>query len=92
MKYVILSLARSCPALSSFDNGKLDPANPATTVGSKVRFECNVGYILKGPSTRICLADDSWSGIASQCDGEAYDEMKMLFVFTNRATLDERSS
>ena len=64
--------ANSCPAISSFANGALDPASPATTTGSTVRFSCNQGYILRGASTRNCLADNTWSGSAPRCDGEVY--------------------
>jgi len=60
--------ASSCPAIASFSNGKLDPASPATTVDSSVKFECNVGYILRGASARTCLADGTWSGKEPRCD------------------------
>ncbi|XP_068719046.1 sushi, von Willebrand factor type A, EGF and pentraxin domain-containing protein 1-like [Montipora capricornis] len=59
--------ALSCPSISNVQNGKINPANPATTVDSTVRFECNVGYILKGASTRTCLADGTWSGVPPRC-------------------------
>lgn len=70
LKFVIPSSANSCPAIHSFSNGKLDPANPATTLDSTVKFECNVGYTLRGASTRTCLANGEWSGNAPRCDGE----------------------
>ena len=71
--FFFLKTANSCPAISSFANGALDPASPATTTGSTVRFSCNQGYILRGASTRTCLADNTWSGSAPRCDGEVYE-------------------
>ncbi|XP_067041101.1 sushi, von Willebrand factor type A, EGF and pentraxin domain-containing protein 1-like [Acropora muricata] len=60
--------ALSCPSITSFKNGRLDPVNPATTTDSTVRFQCNVGFVLKGASKRTCLADGTWSGEPPRCD------------------------
>lgn len=49
--------------------------NPATTTDSTVRFQCNVGFVLKGASKRTCLADGTWSGEPPRCDGELYCEL-----------------
>lgn len=75
----------------SFSNGKLDPVNPLTTVDSTVRFECNVGYILKGASSRTCLADGTWSGKEPRCDGEPKPKgmihIRYMFILLRKAPL-----
>ena len=35
-----------------------------------MKFDCNVGYVLRGASARTCLADGTWSGKEPRCDGE----------------------
>ncbi|XP_041104585.1 CUB and sushi domain-containing protein 3-like [Polyodon spathula] len=36
-------------------------------VGSVVQFDCERGYLLQGSTTRVCLADLTWSGVQTEC-------------------------
>ena len=45
-----------------------------TTVGSVVRYTCNVGYkLLKGDAVRTCLETGQYTGISPFC-GSKYNE------------------
>ena len=40
-----------------------------TTYPNKVYFQCDEGFVLKGSSVRVCLANGSWSGNDTACKG-----------------------
>ena len=40
-----------------------------TTYPNKVYFQCDEGFVLKGSSVRVCLANGSWSGNDTACEG-----------------------
>lgn len=40
-----------------------------TTYPNKVHFQCDEGFVLKGSSVRVCLANGSWSGNDTSCKG-----------------------
>lgn len=40
-----------------------------TTYPNKVYFQCDEGFVLKGSSVRVCLANGSWSGNDTSCEG-----------------------
>lgn len=62
------------PVCSQIDCG--DPGTPTngtrnitgTTLFSTVQYSCDDGYILIGSSVRECLGNESWSGIAPECE------------------------
>ena len=53
-----------------------DPGTPTngtrnitgTTLFSIVQYSCDDGYILIGSSVRECLSNESWSGVAPECE------------------------
>ena len=38
-----------------------------TTIGSRVVYICNDGFILVGGETRVCQSDGNWNGSIPQC-------------------------
>ena len=59
--------AQSCePLLAAPMNGNIVCANGQVTDQS-CSFSCNPGYSLLGSETRDCLANNSFSGVASSC-------------------------
>ena len=38
--------------------------------GDMVRYRCYSGYVMEGPRSRLCLADNTWSGNPPKCVGE----------------------
>ena len=40
-----------------------------TTFPNKVYFQCDEGFVLKGSPVRVCLANGSWSGNGTSCEG-----------------------
>ena len=40
-----------------------------STYPNKVYFQCDEGFVLKGSSVRLCLANGSWSGNDTACKG-----------------------
>ena len=63
-----------CLAVSCSDPGT--PANgirrlaQGTLVGSFVTYECDKGYVLEGPSSRVCQPDGVWSATLPSCKGQ----------------------
>ena len=61
----LIPIATNCPDL-------LDPAYGSVNVtgmspGDKAYYECDDGFTLKGPKTRVCQSDATWSGEEPEC-------------------------
>ncbi|XP_062976104.1 beta-2-glycoprotein 1 [Elgaria multicarinata webbii] len=56
---------RKCPFPDPLNNGDILHAD--ISYQSVIRFSCNPGYILQGPTTSQCLADGQWSAKLPQC-------------------------
>ncbi|RUS82417.1 hypothetical protein EGW08_009805, partial [Elysia chlorotica] len=55
-----------CPSLSPPINGYI--VNMDLEFGQSVVFLCDSGYDLKGSDTRVCQADQTWSGELTKCE------------------------
>ena len=60
--------AVDCGNHSQPENGEVSMST--STLDSMANFSCKKGFILQGSSTRECLKNRSWSGIAALCFGE----------------------
>ena len=47
-----------------------------------VRFKCLEGYILEGPKTRICQANQTWSGIQPICKRKSDSHGIIKFIIS----------
>ena len=63
-------LGVSCGDPGSVANGNVIYTD--NVVGSRVRVECNAGFLLNGKPERVCLSDGHWSGGLPTCEGTAY--------------------
>ena len=61
-------IAIDCGPLSDPENGGVSLRG--TTFGSGALYFCNTGFTLTGPSSRLCMANGSWSGEAPVCERE----------------------
>lgn len=50
------------------DRGSIQLVNGTTTVGSKVKYQCDDDYWLVGAADLICTKDGKWSGDAPVCE------------------------
>lgn len=51
-----------------------------TTYPEIIRYECEDGYILNGPTRRQCQSNGKWSGLDPTCEGNS-SEIVYLTVF-----------
>ena len=58
----------TCPSLTVPDRGALDLST--TTVGSVASYTCDTGYVLVGPSERVCQSSMTWTGSDPVCNRE----------------------
>ena len=56
-----------CGELSDPSNGQVEVT--AFTFGSVATYSCSAGCQPVGPSTRLCEADGTWSGLPPLCPG-----------------------
>lgn len=56
----------TCQAGSAPANGSVAPSTP--TYGAEAVYSCNPGYLLNGPSARVCQVDGTLAGVAPLCD------------------------
>ena len=54
-----------CPSLNHPRNGQI--LNGSETMNSSVKYECFLGYDLRGNKERVCLEDSTWSGSTPMC-------------------------
>ena len=57
-----------CGNMTAPANGQVDHT-AGTTFGQTATYSCNTGYNLVGDSTRMCQAEEDWSGSAPTCEG-----------------------
>jgi len=60
-----------CPVLTDPDNGEVDCSfedDEEPTEGDTCTYQCDDGYMLNGDMTRVCQADETWSGSDPTCD------------------------
>ncbi|XP_054925131.1 P-selectin-like isoform X2 [Dermacentor andersoni] len=60
-------VATTCPTPASITNGAVDVPPGTLGVNTKVRYQCNAGYMLVGVTERVCQMDGSWSGVEPYC-------------------------
>ena len=56
-----------CGNAGSVANGRVIVTD--TIVGSRVRVECNNGFLLNGEPERVCQDNGRWSGVLPTCKG-----------------------
>lgn len=67
-KYFFLFPGRPCGVLATpTDGSKVDNGH---LFGDVVTFSCKLGFRLSGNNSRQCLADGTWSGYATGCNGK----------------------
>ena len=62
-----LFLAVDCGLLSVPMNGS--SSGNSTVFPNNVLFNCDLGFILNGSSSRMCQANGTWSGLSVTCVG-----------------------
>ena len=67
----------NCETLEDIDNGSVSMTG--VTPGSTATYNCNQDYQLKGPATRTCLSDGTWSGMEPTCIGESVHTVYMYY-------------
>lgn len=40
--------------------------------GQMVKYTCDTGYVLEGPTNRMCLENGNWSDVVPKCNGVFY--------------------
>ena len=75
--YIVHVELHNCETLEDIDNGSVDMTG--VTPGSTATYNCNQDYQLKGPATRTCLADGTWSGTEPTCIGESVCAVSMYY-------------
>ncbi|XP_075729627.1 complement receptor type 2-like isoform X2 [Rhipicephalus microplus] len=58
---------KNCPAPAPIVDGDVDVPPGPLVANTRVRYRCNVGYLLIGPSERSCKPDGSWTGTQPIC-------------------------
>ena len=58
-------IATDCEPLTFPENGYV------TVSGSVASYYCNGIFVLRGPSSRVCGVNGSWSGEAPVCESES---------------------
>lgn len=49
--------------------------------GATCNVLCNSGYTAQGATSRSCLADEGWDGIAQSCIGEDYLVVSLRMIY-----------
>lgn len=57
---------KQCPLLDEPFRGTIEFSD-ALNVGSRAKYFCEPGYVLKGNRVRQCLSDGSWTGKKPSC-------------------------
>ncbi|XP_019617776.1 PREDICTED: sperm receptor for egg jelly-like [Branchiostoma belcheri] len=66
---------KACPELPLPNNGN---RTEGYLYGDTVTFSCDDGYELIGSENRTCKADQSWSGVQTNCSRKACTELPLL--------------
>ncbi len=67
-KFIPQSIVVVCDGLSPPVNGTL--LLSSVVFNSQATYGCNSGFMINGPTVRICQQTGSWSGNVSTCEGE----------------------
>lgn len=59
--------ASQCPELEDPENGRVKFMSGGRTVGSKVWYICDPGFVLVGSETRTCQSNLRWTPEAPVC-------------------------
>ena len=65
-----------CPEPAPLENGNIHGVDYSQ--GSRITYECNEGYILKGFSFRLCLGTKQWTGFDPKCVKKKCSEPELL--------------
>jgi len=65
--FALLTTAIRCESLRPLINGTI--LSNDMLFGAMIHYRCNVGFRLKGPRTRTCQADGTWSDHDPTCSG-----------------------
>lgn len=50
--------------------------------GQMVKFTCDTGYHLEGPTNRMCLKNGNWSNVVPKCNEmESYLQFSFIIFF-----------
>lgn len=69
-RFSLSFIAVDCGTLTSPTNGS--SFGSVTTFSNVIKFSCDVGFNLVGPSSRTCLANKTWSGEIPVCKGNQF--------------------
>ena len=78
LRFLSISSAKSCGRPNDIPNGKI--IGFVHSFKEKIRYECNEGYNLKGPSYRTCQANEKWGDKDPICEGKIFDLVNIRII------------
>ena len=78
LRFLSISSAKSCGRPNDIPNGKI--IGYVYSFKEKIRYECNEGYNLKGPSYRTCQANEKWGDKDPICEGKIFDLVNIRII------------
>ena len=78
LRFLSISSAKSCGRPNDIPNGKI--IGYVFSFKEKIRYECNEGYNLKGPSYRTCQANEKWGDKDPICEGKIFDLVNIRII------------
>ena len=92
LRFLSISSAKSCGRPNDIPNGKI--IGFVHSFKEKIRYECNEGYNLKGPSYRTCQANEKWGDKDPICEGKIFYllNVKIIFLMRQHNTKENRKS
>ena len=78
LRFLSISSAKSCGRPNDIPNGKI--IGYVYSFKEKIRYECNDGYNLKGPSYRTCQANEKWGDKDPVCEGKIFDLLNIRII------------
>ena len=78
LSFLLISLAKSCGRPNDIPNGKI--IGYVFSFKEKIRYECNEGYNLKGPSYRTCQDNEKWGDKDPICEGKIFDNINIEII------------
>ena len=76
--FVIVLLVVDCFNLTNPTNGQV--SLDMTTFGAVANYSCNEGYILMGPTARICQSNGNWTNDTAVCQSKSSLRVTMAMV------------
>lgn len=64
-----------CPDLSAGPHGEVTTRIGEYLPTNEIKFQCEEGYQMDGPSTLVCGGDGEWDGEAPQCQSKFCGEV-----------------